>query len=432
MTNHAFNAHPASGRSVDARPDPVQSGPVRRVLGPWASLLGPLVLSCGGAPPAPVAPADAGPSWEVRARRFVEDTRDDREPCASLLGAPTTDLVLRGDVAARCGDDAEALASYDRAWQAGLRSCALALVLADLRARTGDEDGTLTLLAGTDHEGCRALDLFTASFARSRAPELAEAALRRLLGADSNDPDALSEQVRSQLAHDQAELTAEICARADALAHADLHEACALVASSTGAQHDAEHHFARAAELAPSRDHWLNLGRFLLAQRRQPEAADAFRAALGLAPGDYDATVDLGRALDPQCWDEARGTFRRAQAIAPERPEAWLRFGEMTAEIPCFSVDETRESHRALTRFVELARGRADLASLVEDVTRRCTREEMEHGRGSSRVAAVCTPGLLQSSERNCRGGAQQVDLQALWARTAGTTPRDCSAPRAP
>jgi tetratricopeptide (TPR) repeat protein len=391
-----------------------------------------LAFVVGCAPPQAIRPTTtAEPSWEANARAFIAG-EGGLERCDALLEAEAIDRVLRGDVALRCEREAEALASYEQAWRGGEQSCALTRMIADLRARSGDEDGALALLA-EPHERCRALSLWTARFARERAPQLADEAIAHLLGLDSDDPEALAEQVRLEIARGHAGLTEATCARADALARAELHEACALAAQVNDEQHEAERHFRRAAELEPEARRFVNLGRFLSEQRRHADAASAFRAAIALAPDDYDAVVGLGLALTPHCSFAARDVFRHAQALAPERPEAWLHYGLIAAEVWCGPEEEAMASMHALERFVELARGREDLDAAVEDMTRRCPRDASRRRDRPGSPSAECRDGSMERLLANCSASHREMrQMQLAIESQAAAESADCSHPWPP
>ncbi len=350
-------------------------------------------VACGAAP----APAldSPPPSWTARA----EACRGERceAECAALLDEPSSPELLRGDVAVLCGRDRAALAAYERAWSGGPRTCRLTHAIADLRGRLGDEAGALDI--ATAGPGCRALDLWVAAYARERAPAVAERTIRRWLERDPDDAEFLAAQVRWLVARGSASLTTQTCERADRLADAGLHGACAAASLTLDAQQATERHLRRATSLGPTPLRWVDLGEFLLDQRRFGEAADAFRAALALAEDDYDATVGLGRALAPTGWHAARELFSRAQRVSPERPEAFLFFGEMTGDRPCEDIDASRASLASLDRFVELARGDPAFAEAIQAVTHVCHREE----RRARRRRSTCVPGLVQRHLFVCR-----------------------------
>jgi tetratricopeptide (TPR) repeat protein len=86
--------------------------------------------------------------------------------------------------------------------------------------------------------------------------------------------------------------------------------------------------FTRAARAAPSAAAQLRRGAVLQAMGRVNEAADAFRAALALAPDSFDAALKLGLCLR-QAGDAAaaRDALERAAALDPAVAQAWFALG---------------------------------------------------------------------------------------------------------
>lgn len=377
-----------------------------------------VALGCASHPP-PAHPEPPAPvAWAASVRGCLQ-VQGCEAACEELLDREGGDDVLRGDLAARCGRDAEALAAYERARARGNDSCALAVAVADLRARTSDEAGALALIR--EAPPCRRLDRWAARFTPSRDAALAARIVERGLRADPFDPVFVAAQVRLRVATGRAALAVEACARAT---DAEVHDACAVAALARDAQHDAEAHFRAAIGAEATAVRFLDLGRFLLRGRRDGEAAEAMRGALALAPEDYEATLGLGRALVRHCWTAARETFRAAQRIAPERPEAWLYFGAMSVTSYCGPIEEVRESIDALDRFVELAGDDPAFADRVARVTRRCRRDEPS-----------CVPGWEQRILIVCSGGPDIPSMQWMMTRDHPEASRveiDCRGPRAP
>ncbi|MFK7990118.1 MAG: hypothetical protein AB8I08_29130 [Sandaracinaceae bacterium] len=349
--------------------------------------------------------------------------------CRSRLDGETPTTVEGADAAARCGRGAVALRVYEQLWANGTRGCALSVSIADRRAREVSLREAVAFAEGAP--ACRDLDLWIARAGR-RDDGLLDSAARAIARRVAEDPDdtaALIEQVERWLLMEQPALAEPTCARAVALGDAWLHDACARAAAARGEQHAAERHFRSAVAVSPNAAHWDNLGHFLLSQRRRPEAADAFRSALGVSPDDYDAMVGLGAALLPECWDGPRQLLERAMRAEPNRPDAYLTYGQMTLAHPCANVEDSLASITALRRFVRLAGDDPSRAADVERVTRRCRRADRSgprRGLRSEPWADGCEPGFLQRHQQYC--SSQIADMRAGLER-AGSEAARCEVP---
>ena len=78
---------------------------------------------------------------------------------------------------------------------------------------------------------------------------------------------------------------------------------------------------------------YINLGNALQALRRPAEAVEAMRTALRIEPDNFLGLTNLGQVLselgDPDLLDEAEALCRRAEALAPQLPQAPENLGNV-------------------------------------------------------------------------------------------------------
>lgn len=323
------------------------------------------------------------------ARPLAMDPVSEMEACER---PPHADPVLRGDAAARCGRSSEALRAYEEAWRAGDRRCPLIRAIATLRERGGDVDGARAALG---EARCREARLELARLELAHAPASAAETIGALLLRDSDDAEALALLVALHVSRGELDPAEGVCARASGVAHAALDHACARAALAAGRLHAAEGRL-REAAAAGSLDAHLELGELLIRERRANEATEAFRGALALDAEGYEATLGLARALRlAGCLREAEAAFDRAVALAPERPEAFWYRATYALSFDLLSESEAMAAIAALTRFVELAGDEPRFRGEVEQVNRRCRRDEPLRRRGY-RIRRGCESGLIQ------------------------------------
>jgi len=157
------------------------------------------VAACGAqTAPTPRATPASPMDVDARARAFLRG-EDGGGSCADWLErlGGVHDAVVRGDVAAQCGDEAAARVSYDEAWDDGEHGCGLALARLEAWVRARDDGAALAVATSTlDEARCRPVALRVARFARTLDSSLAERAIAQLRASDSDDGEALGELVR--------------------------------------------------------------------------------------------------------------------------------------------------------------------------------------------------------------------------------------------
>lgn len=116
-------------------------------------------------------------------------------------------------------------------------------------------------------------------------------------------------------------------------------------------------------------------------------AEDGYRAALELAPDDYDAALGLALALRGQADDAERGPAKLAEAErvlvrleqrVPTRPEAFFNHAVLLEMVGAKGGGPAslRKAREAYERFVEVAKGHGELTGDVSDVTAEPTRSD--------------------------------------------------------
>ncbi|MFO0550884.1 MAG: hypothetical protein U0271_21015 [Polyangiaceae bacterium] len=166
--------------------------------------------------------------------------------------------------------------------------------------------------------------------------------------------------------------------------YAPLHNVAGIIYVELGDPTTAARRFAAARKL----DQRLvaahvNFAAVNLSFRGFAEAEEGYRAALALQPDDYDARVGLALALRGRIdeaqdaaavYDDATQQLAAARKLDESRPEADFNEAILIAEYGprvkgLSQKDATDKAVALYQRFVERARGRADLEAAVDDVT---------------------------------------------------------------
>lgn len=134
-------------------------------------------------------------------------------------------------------------------------------------------------------------------------------------------------------------------------------------------------------------------------------AEDGYRAALGLAPDDYDTALGLALALRAQADDAERGAAKLAEAErllvrleqrTPGRPEAYFNHAVLLEMVAAKGGGPAalQKARAEYGRFVEAAKGHGDFAADVSDVTAEPTRSDASCA-GEPADAPGCKRGRL-------------------------------------
>jgi len=239
-------------------------------------------------------------------------------------------LEVRGLVAARRGDWAQAAGHFEHAIGSGHRTAEVHRALAEARLRTGD-------LAGAE-ESVRAAMLLS--------PE---------------DPDAVAESAAIALARGNVAAAIQLALRV--LAMRPSHSRALLVHGGAllrrGDLPAAATAYRNAAEAVAGAEAWSGLGDVHRAAGRLDEARDCYDRALALEPRSADLHVALGDVyLEARHFGEARAYYDAALRIAPDLAPAMSRLARVAAE-----AGETDVAERLLLRVRDLAPG--DVESLL-------------------------------------------------------------------
>lgn len=194
-------------------------------------------------------------------------------------------------------------------------------------------------------------------------------------------------------------------------AYAPIYNTAGLVHAAMGDSTNAADMFEKARALDPSFfEAHMNFGELNLGFRGFTKAEPAFRKALELRPDDYDAHLGLALAISGQIdaenlvarFRDAKAELERAIFLDPKRPEAY--FNEAELEMTYGSRLDGQEGEGALVRakaryeaFVGTAKGDANFAAKVDDVTARATKPDDQCMGDAGRADHACKKGRLQS-----------------------------------
>jgi tetratricopeptide (TPR) repeat protein len=182
--------------------------------------------------------------------------------------------------------------------------------------------------------------------------------------------------------------------------------------------------FERAFNLDPTfYEAYMNFGALTLSFRGYEDAERAFRRATQLRDGSYDAWLGLGAALRGlNRTEEAQAAYERAIQIDANRPEAYYNLGLLYADYMGGSEAELRRAQDYFRQFAQRARGRADLAEVVQGVERTCGCEHQQQQQAGSRrgraARARAAARGYGRQRRSCQSGRiEQIDCNILLQR---------------
>jgi tetratricopeptide (TPR) repeat protein len=211
------------------------------------------------------------------------------------------------------------------------------------------------------------------------------------------------------------ELAALVCSQALQRdpRHAPVHNTAGLIAVERGDPTAAVQSFGRARTLDPTFfEAHMNFAAVNLQFRGFQQAESAYRRAMQLRPGDYDAHLGLALALRGQIEEAASDTrlgevqrlLERAKQIDPDRPEAYFNDAVLAQSFGGRSGGA--DGQRALVRAAQLfrtfavkARERPDLADAVADVTAVPTKPDAQCATAASRRDPGCRKGRIAEIE---------------------------------
>jgi len=184
------------------------------------------------------------------------------------------------------------------------------------------------------------------------------------------------------------ELAALICSQAlrKQPDYAPIHNTAGLIDAELGQLSGAARSFARARQLDPRLfEAHMNYAAVNLQFRGFAQAEEAYRAALKLDPKSYEAHLGLalalrgrvGTAADGEALlTEAHETLKKAEALAPERPEAYFNEAILVEEFfargaPDQARPKLLEAKKLYASFAERAEGKAGMKAAGERAAER-------------------------------------------------------------
>jgi tetratricopeptide (TPR) repeat protein len=182
--------------------------------------------------------------------------------------------------------------------------------------------------------------------------------------------------------------------------------------------------FERAFHLDPNFfEAYMNFGELTLSFRGYEDAERAFRRATELRGDSYDAWLGLGAALRGlNRTDQAQAAYERAIQIDSNRPEAYYNLGLLYADYMGGTEPELRRAQEYFRQFAQRARGRPELAAVLQGVERTCgceheqQRQSGSRGRSAARVRAAARGYGRQ--RRACQSGRiEQIDCNIALQR---------------
>ncbi len=395
-----------------------------------------LTLGCAGpaavaridgpeAPPSRLPPAEQSRLDAALADMAAHDRANDwtAERCAEVAGrfagiegAPAAPLYNAGLARARCGQHEEARQLFQRAAERDPAFVPARVALARYATSGAELDRAIEDMQRVVSESrFTSVDALVAlgelSMRRGRPGQaggegdlaLAKRSFHRALAIDDGYMPALNQLAIYYLRTAKAakgkpdaqalELAALVCSQAarKSARYAPIHNTAGLVYAELGdfSRAAAEFDRARAIDRTFFEAH-MNVAAVNMAFRGFAEAERAYRDALSLRPGDYDARLGLALALRGQIDDRneaaqveaARREIAQAKAIAPERPEAYYNEAVLVQEFGAKGEDAGRRRAALLSARSLLGTflSKAEGAPALADARRRASERVEEIG----------------------------------------------------
>lgn len=191
--------------------------------------------------------------------------------------------------------------------------------------------------------------------------------------------------------------------------YASIHNTAGLIFVQSGDLNNAVRRFGTARQLDPNFfEAHMNFAAVNMLFRGFAKAEDAYRAALKQKPNDYDANLGLALALRGQIdtapdgekkLAEAEGLITKAKGLDANRPEAYFNHAILTQEYKAKtggdSVKALEEAIGHFEEFVKRAKGKAEFADTVEDVTAVPTKKDEQCMGAKAKSDKACKRGRI-------------------------------------
>lgn len=352
---------------------------------------------------------------------------------------------MRGAVAERCGDQAEAEGYYRQAFDANSKLCEAQVALGVIALRKGDAVGARARFEKAlkdDHQCTSAYANLAALQRRQGGAQVDEALsnLRRALAIESDYLPAFNEMAllymqkadaakgaqSRQAALDLGEI---VCRQAQLIRsnYAPIYNTWGLIKMRKQDIIEALRFFEKAVKLDDSMyEAHMNFAAITLSFRGYEDAHRSYSRAAALDPKSYEAVVGLGAALRGLGRsDEAKLQYDKALSLDGSRPEAYFNLALLYHNFMNSTIPELEKAKSYYQQFAGKAGGKSAFAEQLQEVQRRC--KDAEPGaeprkRGSKKK---------RQRHSNCRPGPiQLIDITIHALREAEAMQREVEAMR--
>lgn len=226
---------------------------------------------------------------------------------------------------------------------------------------------------------------------------------------------------------------------------APIYNTAGLIFGEQGNLNQAVSSFQTARKLDPAFfEAHMNFAAVNLGFRGFQQAEEAYRAAIKVRPDDYDAHLGLALAvrgqIDNTNFDqklkEAEAEIEAAKKIDPARPEAYFNQAILTEQFKAKSGDSNSNAslQSAITlyeAFLERAKGKAEFASAVDDVSAVATKPDQQCIGPKAKTDHECKKGRIQNVKETIafnneteemRKKAEEEEKQRKALEEAGAT----------